>query len=101
MAAVTAKAASTQELEGASNALSKLAIQRRDLLNRAATSVQERSEGSLKARVKRDTVLAEHVAALCALLEGSRVRDPELNCSVWVGRMFKGAEPTWARRAWQ
>ena len=95
MAAVTTKAAASGRLEDASDVLSKLSRGRRDLLSRAAASVQERSEGSLKARWQKDKVRAEHVAALCALLEGSRVRDPELNCSEWVGRMFKGAEPTW------
>lgn len=69
--------------------LTQLVEARFSLLKRAADEVAEKSAGALKARVKRDRKPTECVAALCAVLEGSRVRDPEALCQDWLSDALK------------
>lgn len=73
----------------ARDALRALVGRRYALLQRAAEEVAAKSHGSLKARAKRDRRPAECISALCALAEGSRIRDPEQNCADWVASAFK------------
>lgn len=75
--------------------LDELLRTRSELLAATAAEVVEKSEGSLKARVKRDRCPAEAVEALCGVLEGSRFRDPEQHCSDWVGGVVAAEGPGW------
>ncbi|MCU6453936.1 AAA family ATPase [Sphingomonas sp. A2-49] len=79
--------------------LADLLVTRSDLLARTAAEVVDKSEGSLKARVKRDRLPSEAVEALCAVLEGSRFRDPEQHCSDWVGAIMHAGGPGWSQAA--
>ena len=69
--------------------LRELVDRRYALLQRAAGEVADKSNGSLKARATRDRRPAECTSALCALAEGSRIRDAERNCADWVASAFR------------
>lgn len=69
--------------------LENLVEQRYNLLRQAADEVKEKSAGALKARVKRDRKPLEYISALCEILEGSRIREPEVFCQDWLSEALK------------
>lgn len=77
--------------------LTDLAAQRRAVLEASAAEIGERSAGTLSAGMSRDKRPAEMVSGLCALFTASYVRDPEVQCEVWVSALLKtGAEVDWS-----
>jgi len=80
---------SVEKLTEAQAHLSDLLAKRQDLLTATAAEVANKSEGTLKARVKRDRQPADAVEALCQLLEGSRFREAEQHCSEWVASTMR------------
>ncbi|MCJ2130990.1 ATP-binding protein [Methylobacterium sp. E-045] len=80
-----AVAAFTEARDG----LASLVQARHELLRRAAGEVANKSNGTLKAWEKRDNRPAECIAAFCALMEGTNVRNVEQGCDEWVSSIFK------------
>ncbi|WP_081500455.1 AAA family ATPase [Komagataeibacter europaeus] len=64
--------------------LDDLVARQHEILKKAAEQVEGRSDGSLKARVKKDRSPTEYIQALCSMFEGSRFRDPTAHCDEWV-----------------
>lgn len=88
-ALVTTTASAVTTFSDARAKLTQLVEERFDLLKKAADEVAGKSAGALKARAKRDRVPSEFVSALCQILEGSRVRDPDVQCQEWLADAFK------------
>lgn len=97
--AASAKAKSLRPAEArlteARQALSVLVEQRRELLTRAADEVATKSAGALKARLARDKRPTEFVVSLCALFDGSRVREVEAQCQEWVDGLLAADGEGW------
>lgn len=64
--------------------LAQLVVDRRTLLARAADEVALKSAGTLLARVSKDRRPVECIQSLCALMEGSMIRNSDRSCSDWV-----------------
>lgn len=78
-----------------SELLQDLVENRSEVLKQAAEQVADRSDGWLKARVKRDRKPKEYVESLSALFDGSRFRDPEIHCSDWIERITHSDSNGW------
>lgn len=78
-----------------SKLLQDLVESRSEVLKQAAEQVADRSDGWLKARVKRDRKPKEYVESLSALFDGSRFRDPEIHCSDWIERITHNDSNGW------
>lgn len=88
-----------EKLTRARERLLELLVGRESLLSATAAEVAEKSEGTLKARIKRDRQPVEAVEALCQLFEGSRFREAEHHCSEWVTTVMAQGGPGWAHIA--
>lgn len=75
--------------EDSKKKLDDLVARQHEILKKAAEQVESRSDGSLKARVKKDRSPTEYIQALCSMFEGSRFRDPTAHCDEWVKGMLQ------------
>lgn len=83
------------DLQASVSRLDALVDARRTVLRGSAERIAEKSAGSLKAKVQRDKAPADAIAALCAIFEGSRFREPEQHCEEWVRATFASEPPKW------
>lgn len=94
-AAAAASRPAVERFSTARRKLADLVEERHVLLRRAADEVEEKSNGALKARAKRDRKPTEYIDALCDLFEGSRFREAEQHCAEWVAAALQEDGPGW------
>lgn len=99
LSAVAAKALDTlsfaEEFTESLREFDGLIEQKRGILSEAAGLVKSKSS-NLDARLKRDKLPREYVAALSAMLEGSTVRDVAVKCPDWVTGVV-GQDGGWSK----
>jgi hypothetical protein len=93
-----AKANAKKDYDDALKSLDKLVGERRDILRSAAGKVAGRSSNLLKARLRRDRMPAQYLAALLKLFEASNTHSADDSCREWVTATLEGDEENgWAR----
>lgn len=90
------KSLAQEEFDSSRQELMRLVGERLGILRSSAMQIAEKSDGALNARTSRDKRPADCIAALCALLENSRFREPEERCKEWVSSMYAEVDaPNW------
>lgn len=84
-----------EEFEEALKEFDELVDRKRGILSEAAGLVKSKSS-NLDARLKRDKLPREYVAALSAMLEGSAVREAQTKCADWVAAVA-GQQDGWSK----
>lgn len=84
-----------QALSTARASLAHLLNQKRTVLKEAAEKVAINSSGVLMAKAKRDACPEECIAAMCRMMEGSRVQDPEQRCKDWLATSLERDAASW------
>jgi chromosome segregation protein len=96
-AAETAKASAEKAYDEALVKLDTLVQDRRRILNAAADKVADKSSNLLKARVRKDHMPDEYLAALYKLFEASHTQQVEEGCQDWIKAVLTDDEDTgWA-----
>ncbi|MBT1512912.1 AAA family ATPase [Bradyrhizobium sp. SRL28] len=77
--------------------LDALVEQRRGILKSAADKVAGKSSNLLLARMRRDRMPAQYLAALQKLFEGSNTQSVDEGCTDWLKAIMEGDEEGWSK----